>query len=580
MKKQILSMLLIAAMAVGLLAGCAGGGSVDTTQATTVPEATVPEATEAAAEPAPEKNGDIVVLYTSDVHCGIGQGFGYGGLAQIRSSLEAQGYTTLLVDNGDAIQGDVIGTVTKGAAILDIMNETGYDAAIPGNHEFDYGMDNFLALAEQAEFPYISCNFRRDGQLVFAPYIIREAAGKKLAFVGITTPASLTSSTPRNFQNEQGEFIYDFCQDKTGETLYRAVQEAVDSARAEGADYVLALAHTGNEASCTPWTYEDIISNTHGIDVYLDGHSHDTDQVVMKNQNAEPVIRSACGTKLACVGWVKLPAQGEIQANLYTWSNEVSAPDLFGISNATQTLVEEELARLDSSVSQTVAHTAVALTINDPEAVDQKGNPIRMVRRAETNLGDLCADAYRDQMGTDVALCNGGGIRTSLSAGDITLGDILRVHPFNNEMYVVNATGQQILNALEWASRSVPSESGGFFQVSGIRYEIHTYVESGCTMDENGMLTGVKGEYRVRNVEIGGQPLDLKATYTVAGSRYVLANGGDGNTAFSGCEGYSASKLDNQVLIDYICDTLGGIIGEAYADPCGDGRIVIVESPE
>ena len=570
MNKRILSLLLVLALC--LLAGCA-------------PSQTTPPTTEAAAtettEPTqqPEKNGDIMVLYTSDVHCGIAEGFGYGGLTEIRDSLEAQGYTTILVDNGDAIQGDVIGTVTQGASIINIMSEAHYDVAVPGNHEFDYGMDAFLGLVEQARFPYISCNIRKDGALLFPPYIILEAAGKKLAFVGITTPATLTSSTPRNFQNAQGEFLYDFCQDKTGQALYAAVQEAVDGARAEGADLVLAMAHTGSEESCAPWTYADIIANTQGIDVYLDGHSHDTDQLVMHNKNGDPVIRTACGTKLACIGWVRVPSQGDITANVYTWDNDVSVPSLLGISNATQERVAQELAQLDGSLSEVVAHTAVELTISDPEAVDQSGNPIRMIRRAETNLGDLCADAYRNQLGTDVALCNGGGIRVSLSAGDITLGDLLRVHPFNNEMYVAYATGQQILDALEWASRSVPSENGGFLQVSGIRYEIHTYLESSCTSDEDGMFTGVAGEYRVKNVEIGGQPLDPEATYSVASSQYILVGSGDGNTAFSGCDGYSPGKLDNQVLMDYIQTALGGVIGEAYADPLGDGRIVIVESP-
>ena len=577
MNKRILSLLLIAVFVVGLLAGCAGAPA-QTPTAETATEAIVPETTEPREES--DKNGDIIVLYTSDVHCGIAEGFGYGGLTAIRDSLEAQGYTTLLVDNGDAIQGDVIGTVTKGDAILDIMNQARYDVAIPGNHEFDYGMDTFLGLVERAQFPYISCNIRnKDGALIFPPYVMLEAAGKKLAFVGITTPASLTSSTPRNFQNDQGEFIYDFCQDETGQALYDAVQDAVDSARADGADYVLAMAHTGNNASCAPWTYADIIAATQGIDVYLDGHSHDTEQVVMNNKQGKPVIRTACGTKLACVGWVRVPSQGDITANVYTWDNDVSVPSLLGISNATQERVARELAQLDSSLSEVVAHTAVELTISDPQAVDANGRPIRMIRRAETNLGDLCADAYRSQLGTDVALCNGGGIRVSLGSGEITLGDILQVHPFNNEMYVVSATGQQILDALEWACRAVPAESGGFLQVSGMRYEIHTYVESSCTTDENGMFTGVAGEYRVKNVEIGGQPLDPEATYSVASSRYILQDSGDGNTAFAGCNGYAPGKLDNQVLMDHIRSSLGGVIGEAYADPLGDGRIVIVESP-
>lgn len=589
MKKRFLSMMLIAALAMSVLSGCAAGSTpaettvTETTRATQAAaepvETTAPTAPAATEAPASEKNGDIMILYTSDVHCGIDQNFGYAGVEQVRFGLEAQGYTTILVDNGDAIQGDVIGTVTAGEGIIQLMNDTGYDVAIPGNHEFDYTTENFLKLVEKANFPYISCNFRKEGELVLAPYIILEAAGKKIAFVGVTTPKAITSSTPKYFQNEQGEFIYDFCQDKTGEALYNAVQEAVNGARAEGADYVLVMAHVGNEEDCAPWTYADIISNTEGIDVFMDGHSHDTEQVVMKNKNGEDVIRTACGTKMQAVGWVKIPADGAIQADLYTWNNDISVPDLFALSNNAANGVAAAKSMLDSTLSEVVASSEVDLTIYDPEAKDDKGAPIRIVRRMETNLGDLCADAYRDQMGTDIALCNGGGVRTSLSAGDITMGGILKVHPFNNEMYVVSATGQQIIDALEWGAAATPKEAGKFLHVSGLTYEIHTYIESSCTSDENGMFTGVSGEYRVKNVCVGGEPIDPNATYTVGGTAYMLLNSGDGYTVFNGCEGRFAGMLDNQALINYIRNTLGGTIGEAYADPYGEGRIVIVEAP-
>ncbi len=148
-------------------------------------------------EPAPvEKNGDVYILFTSDIHCGVDQGFGLAGLKQVRDSLEQQGYTTILVDNGDAIQGEVMGTLSQGEAMIRLMNTLHYDVAIPGNHEFDYGADRFLELAELADFPYICCNLLREGKPVFAPYVILEAAGMKIAFVGVTTPTTITTSTP------------------------------------------------------------------------------------------------------------------------------------------------------------------------------------------------------------------------------------------------------------------------------------------------------------------------------------------------------------------------------------------------
>lgn len=525
-----------------------------------------------------ERSADIVILYTSDVHCGINQGFGYAGLAEVYKHLEEQGNAVILVDDGDNIQGEPVGTMTKGEALVDLMGKVGYSVAIPGNHEFDYGMDQFLDLAKKAEFTYISCNFNREGELIFDPYVIRELDGVKVAFVGVTTPQTLISSTPRYFQNEEGEYIYGFFQDETGEGVYNAVQNAVDSARAEGAEYVVVLAHLGNEEECRPWTYADVISNVSGIDVFLDGHSHDTDQVVMKDKDGKDVLRSACGTKLAHIGYVRITTDGKISTGLYNWNNSESAPALLGIQNDVSAYVEEATGALQEKLKEVVATSQVLLTINDPVAVTESGSPIRMVRRAETNLGDLCADAYRDQSGADVAFVNGGGVRVNINAGDITLNDILKVHPFGNAMCVIEVTGQQILDALEWGAHAIPGENGGFLQVSGLSYEIHSYIESPCKSDENSLFTGIEGERRVQNVLIGGEPIDPEATYTLASHNYMLLDHGDGYTMFDGAPLLQDSvKLDNQVLIDYITGTLGGVIGPEYEDLTGQGRIVIVE---
>ena len=525
-----------------------------------------------------ETRPDIVILYTSDVHCGIDQGFGYAGLEQIRDGLVAQGNVVILVDDGDNIQGEPIGTMTKGEALVELMNEAGYEIAIPGNHEFDYGMEQFLSLAEKAKFQYISCNFNKDGELVFEPYVIKELGGAKVAFVGVTTPKTLTSSTPKYFQNEKGEFVYGFFQDETGEGVYSAVQKAVDDARAEGAEYVIVMGHMGNEEECRPWTYADVIENTTGIDAFLDGHSHDTEQVTMKNKDGEDVIRSACGTKLASVGYCRIAGDGKITAGVYKWNNDTSAPELLGITNDMSKAVDKASNALNEKLKEVVATTQVKLTINDPEAVDENGKPIRMVRRAETNLGDLCADAYRAQSGADIAFVNGGGVRVNIEAGDITLNDILKVHPFGNAMCVIEVTGQQILDALEWGARAVPGENGGFLQVSGLTYEIHTYIDTPCKQDENTLFAGIEGERRVQNVLVNGKPIDPKATYTLASHDYMLLNQGDGYSMFGGCKLLQDRvKLDNQVLIDYIVDTLGGTVGEQYDNPYGEGRIVIVE---
>ena len=532
---------------------------------------------EEADEPALTKN--LVILYTSDVHCGIEQGWGYAGLYAVKEYYAADNYV-MLVDDGDAIQGEPIGTMTKGEGIIDIMNAVGYDLAIPGNHEFDYGMDNFLALTEKADFQYLSCNFNKEGELVFAPYAIKEFDGVKFAFIGVTTPMTLRSSTPRYFMDENGNFIYGFMQDETGEQVYAAVQKAVDDARAEGAKYVIVMAHMGNEAECSPWMYSDVIANTTGIDVWLDGHSHDFDQVVMQDKDGKDVVRSACGTKLGSIGVLTFGAEGFVSAGLMSWDQSIAAPALFGLQNAGADAVKAETAELDEVLQTVVAKTAVDLYINDPTEVTEEGKPIRIIRRAETNLGDLCADAYLDQSGeADIAFVNGGGIRVQLNAGDLTLNNILTVHPFGNSLTVIEVTGQQVLDALEWSVHSLPGEFGGFDQVAGLTFEYDATIESPVIEDDSKMFAGVDDtkERRVRNVLVGGEPLDPEKTYKLASHDYQLLNNGDGYTMFAGAKVLQESvKLDNQVLIDYITETLGGVVGEGYDNPYGQGRIVSV----
>lgn len=532
---------------------------------------------------APALQQELVVLFTSDVHCGVANGFGYAGLAAVRDTLASQGKHVVLVDNGDSIQGEPMGTLTTGEANIKLMNAVGYDIATIGNHEFDYGMARFLELAGMAEFPYVSCNFVKDGVTVFDPYVIKEFDGVKVAFVGISTPKTITSSAPKYFQDENGNFIYGFCQDESGEALYTAVQTAIDAAIAEGAAYVIGLAHLGNEAECQPWTYADVIANTTGMDALLDGHSHDTDQVEMLNKNGETVLRSACGTKMEGIGYLTIGTDGTLASGVYMWPNEVAAPDLFNIENDVAAAVAAATSELDEKLKEVVAKTAVDLTINDPVAVDENGKPIRIIRNAETNLGDLCADAYRAMSGADVAVVNGGGIRKTISAGDITLNDILLVHPFGNAMCVIEVTGQEIMDALEFSVRSMPGEFGGFLQVSGMTFEIHTYIESPIEMDEAKMFVGVKegAPRRVQNLLIGGEPVDPEKIYTLASHNYKIKDMGDGYTHFADNKILQDEvMIDNQVLINYIVNELGGVVGEDYADPYGQGRIVAVpEAP-
>ena len=533
-----------------------------------------------AEEDAPLFQQDVMVLFTSDVHCGIESNFGYAGLAMVRDAYKNAGYHVLLVDNGDSIQGKPVGNMTTGEANINLMNDVVYDIATMGNHEFDYGMERFFELSKMANFPYVSCNFNKGGELQFAPYVIKEFDGVKIAFVGISTPKTLTSSTPKYFQDENGNFIYGFFEDETGEGLYNAVQKAVDDARAEGATFVVALAHLGNEDECRPFTYADVIANTTGINALLDGHSHDTNHVKMRNKARETVLRQGCGTKMEGIGYLKIAAKdGAMEAGVMMWNNDdFNATQLYQLDTDVTKAVAEATETLNVKLAEVVAKTDVELTINDPVAKTEEGKPVRIIRNAETNLGDLCADAYRYVSGADIAFVNGGGIRVSIKEGDITLNDILKVHPFGNALCVCEATGQQILDALEFGAKDVPGEFGGFLQVSGLTYEIHTYLPSTVKMDEKRMFVGVEGEYRVKNVMVGGEPLDLEKIYTLASHNYMLQGQGDGYTIFEdNVYTQESVMLDNQVLITYITEGLNGVVGADYANPYGQGRIVAVE---
>ena len=521
----------------------------------------------------PVAANDVVILYTNDVHCAIDDSIGYAGLAAYKKAFEKAGYDVLLADNGDAVQGGPVGTLSKGEYVIDLMNAVGYNVATIGNHEFDYGMDQFMALAEKASFPYVSANFTDlEGNPVLSPYVILEAGGRRIAFVGASTPETFTKSTPTYFQNEQGEYIYDFCQGEDGVRLYEAVQKAVDAAREEGAEFVVVLSHLGIDGSSVPYTSSDLIVNTNGIDAVLDGHSHSTiGQEVVLNKDGEDVLLSSTGTKLEAVGALTITAAGELSTALHTES-------LFQDDEMTA-VVEDVKAQFSDTLSKVVASSQVDLIINDPTAVDAEGKPIRIIRNQETNLGDLCADAYRMVSGADIGIVNGGGVRAQIPAGDITFEQIIKVHPFGNAMCVIETTGQQILDALEMSARKLPDENGGFLHVSGLTLTIDVNVPSTVVTDDKDCFVEVTGERRVKDVLVNGEPIDPEGTYTLASHNYMLKSGGDGMVMFQGDKLLQDEvMLDNQVLITYITENLGGVIGEEYAEPYGQGRITIINA--
>ncbi|NLZ45419.1 MAG: bifunctional metallophosphatase/5'-nucleotidase, partial [Clostridiales bacterium] len=383
---------------------------------------------------------DIVVLYTNDSHNAYEKSdkvLGYAAIAAYKKELEAQGKQVILVDAGDAIQGEIIGSLSQGKYIADIMGQTGYSIAVPGNHEFDFGMQSFLDIAENAKYEYISCNFMdlKTGETVFEPYKMVDYNGIKIAYVGISTPETFTKSTPVYFQDEEGNYIYGFCEGNKGKDLYAQVQKTVDSAKNAGANYVIAIGHTGIDIESSPWTTYEIIENITGINAYIDGHSHSIiESEECKDKDGNMIVLSSTGTKLSALGQLTIP-NGKIKTELIKEINGEDQETLDFVNNISKSFEE-----LKNTV---VGSTDIDLVVNNPE------DGGRLIRNQETNLGNLVADAYKEVSGADIAFANGGGIRANVEKGNITFEDIIKVNPYGNKICLVEATGQEILDALE-----------------------------------------------------------------------------------------------------------------------------------
>ena len=523
---------------------------------------------------ADEKSNDIVILHTNDVHCGVSDGLGYAGVAAYKAEMEQTHNFVTLVDCGDAIQGEPIGLLSAGSYLVDIMNEVGYDFATFGNHEFDFKLPRLAELTKLAKYEYLSCNFKYTGKgtsdISYKPYEVVDYGGTKVAFVGITTPESFVKSTPAYFQDDNGNFIYNFSEDKDGSTLYQTVQTTVNAAKAEGAKYVVAIAHLGMDGSTEYWTSEAVIQNTTGIDAMLDGHSHEEYSKTVANKDGDSVVLAQTKTKLANLGKLTISADGKITSELisakdYTTKDEHITEYITGITD-----------KFSAELGKVVGKSEVELPVNDK-------NGKRLVRNAETALGDLAADAYRIMMDADIGIMNGGGLRAAIPEGDITLGTLFKVFPWGNLPCKVAVTGQTILDMLELGASKYPKENGGFLSVSGLKYTIVSGVASSIETTEQGEFVKVAGARRVTNVQVLNkatgkyEPINTRKVYTLGGIDYTIVYGGDGFAMFKDAKVVTpadAKMTDSKVVLSYIEQKLGGTIGDEYAKP--QGRISFV----
>ena len=487
---------------------------------------------------------DVTILYTNDVHTYIDKQspkLTYAAIADLKQSYQNAGKDVLLVDAGDHVQGTAYGSMDEGASIITLMNAAGYDVATPGNHEFDYGMDRAKAIMKEADFPYLSCNWvdLRTGLRVLPSVKVFVRGGRRIAFVGVTTPETFTKSTPAYFMDKaQRKYIYDIQGGEDGKKLYDAVQKAIDKAKLL-ADVVIGLGHLGVDPSSSPWTSEEVIAHTSGFDAFIDGHSH----TVMENKQVQDasgkaVTLTQTGSYFANVGEMTIAADGTITTKLI--------PTHEGMDAGIAAMQTSWVNTVDDMLGEKIAVGDSDFYVSDP-AIGK-----RRIRSAETNLGDFVADgiyAYFNEvekLHCDLAIMNGGGIRADVPAGDWTFKTCKQVSPFGNVACLMSVTGKQIQDALEFAARFAGEggkENGGFLQVAGATYEIHTDIPNTVQTDEKNVWIGsATGTPRVQNVKIYDKasgsylPLDPGATYALAGMNYTLRNLGDGFAMFDGAE--------------------------------------------
>lgn len=519
--------------------------------------------------------GKIVILHTNDIH---GRGtsgngiWGYAALAQIKNDLIAAGAEVLLLDAGDASQGTPLVNLSQGKVVIDFMNAVGFDAMAPGNHEFDWGYDNLLQILEGANFPMLAANItdKISGELCFSDHVIFEKGGKKIGVFGLDTPEALTKTHPDKVSSLA------FAAD---DELYACAQAQVDALTAEGCDLIVCLGHLGVDTESEPNRSTDVIANTTGIDLFIDGHSHstfDAGEAVATLTEGETTLLVSTGEYFGNIGVVVYDGDTLSAGTYAAPANEAEA-----LISSLYVKEDAEVAAIVNGVNDSVE--AQLSTVFAKTEVDLIGERDPGVRTQETNLGDFAADALlwsaQQSVGDQVvaAITNGGGIRATIAAGDISMKDMKTVFPYGNEVSVLTVTGAELLEALEAATCSTPKAIGAFPQVAGIELTIDTATEyvNGEQYPDSTYFAPANPGARVTIATVGGEAFDAEALYTIATNDFTAA-GGDTYYAFryaNATTGYKTGVALEDALVNYVATVLGGVVGEQYALP--QGRITV-----
>jgi len=455
----------------------------------------------------------LTILHTNDQHARVapGDGLGMAKIAGLRDEFIGYNESVLLLDVGDVLHGTTFATLEKGESVVKVMNEVGYDAMTPGNHDFNYGKERLLELAAMADFDIISSNITyEDGTSFLKPYVIKEVDGIKVAIFGLTTPETYYKTLPSNVA---GLLIND---PVTTAKMMMAMLEPIS-------DVQIALAHLGTDLS----TEEDerstaIAMEVDGIDLILDGHSHTVFESGM-------VVN---GTMIASAGEYNKNV-GVVNLLVGKRSVDVLEPILVNMASTTAIKGDSEVTSIISEINAGQAEILKEVVGTTTVVLDGIRDN---VRSRETNLGNLIADAMLAKTGAEIAFMNGGGIRSSINIGEITLGEVITVLPFGNYVETRKYSGSIIKSALEHSVEFLPATAGSFLQVGGITFDVD--------------ISEAKGS-RVSNIMVSNEPIDMTREYTVALNNFLGA-GGDNYSMLVGSPIIVEYPALDEILIEYI----------------------------
>ena len=498
-------------------------------------------------------NDNVVVLYSGDINGGVDANIGLAGMAAYANEMKTKSKYVELVDVGNAVSGSVLASISKGEYVAEALNVAGYSIAVPGAGEFVYGVSRLVTgLTKTADYRYVSCNFTNTatGNTVFSPYKMVTYGETKVAYVGISDP-DIMASYESYFKNSDGTYAYSFAEGNNGNDLYAAVQLAIDKAKEEGAQYIIALGSL-RDSQDPAYTAKSIIENTSGISAFINSNS------------GKAVSGEQVKTKDGMYALLTAPGDGTKSIGVLTLSESEKTVSSQLISSYKLKDIKTKDA-IDALTKEYSGDLKEAFATTSSRLAATNGSGVRIVESSETNLGDLAADAYRTVTGADIAFVEASEIKADIAVGGMSYNDVMRALPGNKNISVAKVSGFDLLDALEMSARLYPNRNSGFLQVSGLTFDIQETVIPSVTVDGLGNFISVDDDYRVTNVMINGKELDLMETYTVAGTNDLL----NGKTGYTMLTNGPLTKVnvtvDNQALITYILNNLKGSVGGAYS---------------